>query len=70
MGSEEDQKDDGYKDILAMLNFMIGYDQAGGGQEKCLASKASRVMCSSNECNDVDNPFGKDKQGLALYSFH
>jgi hypothetical protein len=42
MGSEKDKDDDGYDNVLAMLNFIIEYDQAGG-QEKCLALRASKA---------------------------
>ena len=52
MGSEKDKDDDGYDNVLAMLNFIIEYDQAGGGQEECPALRASKAGWVMS--NDVD----------------
>jgi len=64
--SEEDKEDDGYEGVLAMLNFIIEYDQAGGGQEKCLASKASGTV---QQRNDVDKPVREGQTRFGTVQF-
>lgn len=50
-----------------MLNFMIEYDQAGGGQEKCLMSKVP--------CNDATTSYkpvrepGQTRFGTVQFPF-